>query len=51
MQDHVAAALSQQHTFSLPTKLEIDAQFVIEACARLGPDVRNWRYAKFKRLS
>ena len=41
--EHVEAALSLRHPFRLDAKLEADAVFAVEACARLGPDGSGWR--------
>ena len=41
--EHIEAALQLDHPYAMEPKLEIDAQFVVELCARLGPHATSWR--------
>ena len=47
MQEHMRIALSLDHPFTLPTHIEIDTAFAVDACARLGPGAASWRYWVF----
>ena len=46
-EEHMQAALSLQHPFELPALVELDVEFAVDACARLGPGASSWRYQVF----
>jgi len=39
--EHIKAALQLDHPYAAEPRLDIDAQFVVELCARLGPTPRR----------
>ena len=49
-EQHMEEAMQLPHAYNLDVKLEMDVEFAVEACARLGPDAPAWRGKVFEAI-